>query len=91
MHAACVMWSTVCAHALPLRRYGNPAIALNCGSMLRDCVRDESLARWGAQRLSHVALLRVNPQGGIQAVTYHDPLGCLMPGRSMHAMTTVWE
>ncbi|EIE24810.1 Degreening-related dee76 protein [Coccomyxa subellipsoidea C-169] len=25
--------------------YDNPSIALNCGSMLRDCVRDESLAR----------------------------------------------
>ena len=28
----------------PARRYNNPAIALNCGSMLRDCVRDENLA-----------------------------------------------
>ncbi|KAK9818819.1 hypothetical protein WJX74_005590 [Apatococcus lobatus] len=25
--------------------YDNPAIALNCGSMLRDCIRDESIAR----------------------------------------------
>jgi len=30
----------------PLRyRYGEQNVALNCGSMLRDCVRDESLAR----------------------------------------------
>ena len=27
------------------RGYDNPAIALNCGSMLRDCIRDESLAQ----------------------------------------------
>lgn len=27
------------------RGYDNPAIALNCGSMLRDCIRDESIAR----------------------------------------------
>lgn len=27
-------------------RYDNPAIALNCGSMLRDCIRDESIARY---------------------------------------------
>ena len=26
-------------------RYDNPAIALNCGSMLRDCVRSEVLAK----------------------------------------------
>uniref|UniRef100_A0A7S3VHR4 Mo25-like protein n=1 Tax=Dunaliella tertiolecta TaxID=3047 RepID=A0A7S3VHR4_DUNTE len=26
--------------------YGEPSIALNCGSMLRDCIRDESLARY---------------------------------------------
>jgi hypothetical protein len=26
-------------------RYDLPAIALNCGSMYRDCIRDESLAR----------------------------------------------
>jgi hypothetical protein len=26
-------------------RYDFPAIALNCGSMYRDCIRDESLAR----------------------------------------------
>ena len=28
-----------------MRRYDNPAIALSCGAMLRDCMRDESLAR----------------------------------------------
>lgn len=27
------------------RRYDNPAIALNCGGMLRDAVRNEAVAR----------------------------------------------
>lgn len=34
-------------------RYDNPAIALNCGSVLRDCVRDQSLAR-SARCIAHI-------------------------------------
>jgi calcium binding protein 39 len=41
----------LCLHVIMRRfwhsccRYDEPAIALNCGSMLRDCIRDESLAK----------------------------------------------
>ena len=34
-----------CEACYARRRYNNPAVALNCGSMLRDCVRDENLAQ----------------------------------------------
>lgn len=35
-----------CVHALALvRRYESPEIALNCGIMLRECIRHEPLAK----------------------------------------------
>ena len=30
---------------MPHSRYENPEIALNCGAMLRECIRHETLAR----------------------------------------------
>jgi hypothetical protein len=33
------------SNCCPFSRYEDPNIALNCGSMYRDCIRDEALAR----------------------------------------------
>jgi len=52
------------------RRYNNPAIALNCGSMLRDCVRDENLAGCGARAAApRAARLSTAPGAALVAAT----------------------
>jgi len=43
----------------PAYRYDDPETALNCGSILRDCIRSESIAKWapsGAPVLPSAAL-----------------------------------
>eukprot|EP00967_Tisochrysis_lutea_P136068 scaffold242221_cov14-Tisochrysis_lutea.AAC.1 len=47
---------------LTVLMYGEPSIALNCGSMLRDCIRDESLARF-VHAVAHRRFLE--HQGGL--------------------------
>lgn len=37
-HGPSMPWAVHC-------RYDDPPIALNCGAMLRDCLRDEALAK----------------------------------------------
>ena len=44
-HGCCHHGPRSAAEFFPGCRYDNPAIALSCGAMLRDCMRDESLAR----------------------------------------------
>jgi len=46
MSGACSCLLRVC---VPACRYDVAAIALNCGSMYRDCIRDEALARYSSR------------------------------------------
>lgn len=44
-------WQVDCnRRCVLLLRYDDPTIALNCGSMYRDCIRDEALARWACSK-----------------------------------------
>ena len=39
------MWSVNAVLNVSIQRYENPEVALNCGMMLRECVRHEPLAK----------------------------------------------